>query len=203
MNELTPRQRDVFNAIRDYKARVGFPPTMFELAGLIGCSSPNAAADHVNALKRKGYITVAPGVARGITILGRMRALTLSLSFARCWMERMVLVMRLLPGWKQRSLHYETRSAIPAQRKHILASSKQRPVKGTPSDQPERPRIPERCLCSHYRAASQVTKAIVRVRGGGDHTVPTRPTPPGYRQLQQSAVRRADACRRLGGRQPG
>lgn len=59
MNELTPRQRDVFNAIRDYKARVGFPPTMFELAGLIGCSSPNAAADHVNALKRKGYITVA------------------------------------------------------------------------------------------------------------------------------------------------
>ncbi|MGZ0720310.1 LexA family protein [Kluyvera cryocrescens] len=70
MNELTPRQRDVFNAIRDYKARVGFPPTMFELAGLIGCSSPNAAADHVNALKRKGYITVAPGVARGITILG-------------------------------------------------------------------------------------------------------------------------------------
>ncbi|HAM9331843.1 TPA: LexA family transcriptional regulator [Escherichia coli] len=70
MNELTPRQRDVFNAIRDYKARVGFPPTMFELAGLIGCSSPNAAAGHVNALKRKGYITVAPGVARGITILG-------------------------------------------------------------------------------------------------------------------------------------
>lgn len=70
MNELTPRQGDVLNAIRDYKARVGFPPTMFELAGLIGCSSPNAAADHVSALKRKGYITVAPGVARGITILG-------------------------------------------------------------------------------------------------------------------------------------
>lgn len=70
MNELTPRQGDVLNAIRDYKARVGFPPTMLELAGLIGCSSPNAAADHVNALKRKGYITVAPGVARGITILG-------------------------------------------------------------------------------------------------------------------------------------
>ena len=70
MNELTPRQGEVLNAIRNYKSRVGFPPTMFELAGLIGCSSPNAAADHVNALKRKGYITVAPGVARGITITG-------------------------------------------------------------------------------------------------------------------------------------
>ncbi len=69
MNELTPRQGDVLNAIRGYKARVGFPPTMIELAGLIGCSSPNAAAEHVTALKKKGYITVAPGVARGITIL--------------------------------------------------------------------------------------------------------------------------------------
>lgn len=69
MNELTPRQGEVLNAIKDYKARIGFPPTIFELAGLIGCSSPNAAAEHVNALKRKGYITVAPGVARGITIL--------------------------------------------------------------------------------------------------------------------------------------
>ncbi|MFB5644236.1 LexA family transcriptional regulator [Kluyvera ascorbata] len=69
MNELTPRQGEVLNAIKDYKTRVGFPPTIFELAGLIGCSSPNAAAEHVTALKKKGYITVAPGVARGITIL--------------------------------------------------------------------------------------------------------------------------------------
>ncbi|WP_368894422.1 LexA family transcriptional regulator [Kluyvera ascorbata] len=69
MNELTPRQGEVLNAIKDYKARVGFPPTIFELVGLIGCSSPNAAAAHVTALKKKGYITVAPGVARGITIL--------------------------------------------------------------------------------------------------------------------------------------
>lgn len=70
MNELTPRQGEVLNAIKDYKARIGFPPTIFELAGLIGCSSPNAAAAHLTALKKKGYITVAPGVARGITITG-------------------------------------------------------------------------------------------------------------------------------------
>lgn len=70
MNELTPRQSEVLNAIKEYKARVGFPPSTLELAELIGVSSPNAAADHVNALKKKGYITVAPGVARGITILG-------------------------------------------------------------------------------------------------------------------------------------
>lgn len=42
---------------------------MLELAGLIGCASPNAAAEHVKALKKKGYISVAPGAARGITII--------------------------------------------------------------------------------------------------------------------------------------
>ena len=70
MNGLTRRQNEVLDAIKDYKSRVGFPPTMLELAGLIGCSSPNAATAHVTALKKKGYITVAPGVARGITIIG-------------------------------------------------------------------------------------------------------------------------------------
>ena len=42
---------------------------MLELAGLIGCASPNAAAEHVKALKKKGYISIAPGAARGITVV--------------------------------------------------------------------------------------------------------------------------------------
>ena len=67
--ELTPRQSEVLDAIVLYKDRTGFPPTMLELAGLIGCSSPNAAAEHVKAIQKKGYITVAPGAARGITVL--------------------------------------------------------------------------------------------------------------------------------------
>jgi repressor LexA len=35
----------------------------------MGWASPNAAAEHVNALKRKGYITVARGAARGIALV--------------------------------------------------------------------------------------------------------------------------------------
>ncbi|ELE6988071.1 LexA family transcriptional regulator [Enterobacter kobei] len=69
MIELTSRQSEVLDAIVLYKDRTGFPPTMLELAGLIGCTSPNAAAEHVKALKKKGYISVAPGAARGITII--------------------------------------------------------------------------------------------------------------------------------------
>lgn len=67
--ELTPRQNEVFEAIKVHIEKAGFPPTILELAGLIGCASPNAAAEHVKALKKKGYITIAPGAARGITIV--------------------------------------------------------------------------------------------------------------------------------------
>jgi repressor LexA len=52
MIELTPRQSEVYEAIKVHK-KVGFPPTMLELAELIGCSSPNAAAEHVKALQKK------------------------------------------------------------------------------------------------------------------------------------------------------
>lgn len=59
MMELTPRQNEVFEAIKVHIEKAGFPPTMLELAGLIGCASPNAAVTHVKSLKKKGYITVA------------------------------------------------------------------------------------------------------------------------------------------------
>jgi len=68
MIELTPRQSEVLEAIKVHIEKVGFPPTLVELAGLIGCSSQNAAAEHVKALKKKGYITTASGVARGISL---------------------------------------------------------------------------------------------------------------------------------------
>ncbi|MEY7815915.1 LexA family transcriptional regulator [Enterobacter cloacae] len=69
MMELTLRQYEVYEAIKVHIEKVGFPPTLIELAELIGCSSQNAAAEHVKALKKKGYISIAPGAARGITIV--------------------------------------------------------------------------------------------------------------------------------------
>lgn len=69
MNQLTPRQSEVLDAINLYKERTGFPPTLSELTELIGCSSGNTAAGHVKSLQKKGYISVAPGAARGITVL--------------------------------------------------------------------------------------------------------------------------------------
>ena len=69
--KLTARQQEVLELINDYIADHGFPPTIYELSGLMGCRSPNAANDHLRALQRKGAITITPGVSRGITITGQ------------------------------------------------------------------------------------------------------------------------------------
>lgn len=68
MTTLTTRQQYVLDLLIAYQREHGFPPTNFELAGLLGCSSPNAAADHLRALEKKGAISITRGVSRGITI---------------------------------------------------------------------------------------------------------------------------------------
>lgn len=68
MTKLTLRQQEVLNLLIDYQRKHGFPPTTYELTGMLGCRSPNAAASHLKALERKGAITITRGVSRGISI---------------------------------------------------------------------------------------------------------------------------------------
>ena len=68
MVDLTSRQQHVLDLLIAYQREHGFPPTNFELAGLLGCNSPNAAADHLRALEKKGSISITRGVSRGISI---------------------------------------------------------------------------------------------------------------------------------------
>ncbi|HAT2727215.1 TPA: LexA family transcriptional regulator [Citrobacter freundii] len=65
---LTARQQHVLDTLISFQRKHGYPPTNTELSGLLGCSSPNAAADHLRALERKGAITLTRGVSRGIAI---------------------------------------------------------------------------------------------------------------------------------------
>lgn len=67
---LTARQQEVLNMLADFQRRNGYPPTQKEVAQLMGAASPNAAADILRKLEKKGAITISPGVARGITING-------------------------------------------------------------------------------------------------------------------------------------
>lgn len=68
MHDLTPRQREILNLIREWTETTGFPPTRVEIARRLGFRSPNAAEDHIKALAKKGMLEILPGASRGIRL---------------------------------------------------------------------------------------------------------------------------------------
>ena len=73
MSDLTPRQRQILDFIRDQLEDAGLPPTRAEIATALGFKSANAAEEHLQALARKGVIELVGGTSRGI----RLRSETL------------------------------------------------------------------------------------------------------------------------------
>lgn len=68
MHNLTSRQEQVLNLIKQYADETGYPPTRAEIARLLGYKSANAAEEHIKALARKGAIEIIPGASRGIRL---------------------------------------------------------------------------------------------------------------------------------------
>lgn len=71
-SKLSPRQQEVLGEILEYQELCHRPPTVQELADIMGFKSPNAAAEHLKALERKGFISITKGAARGIKVTGCM-----------------------------------------------------------------------------------------------------------------------------------
>lgn len=69
MNELTDRQAEILQFVRDNLRDKGAPPTRADIAQTFGFSSPNAAERHLRAIEAKGYIQLLSGSARGIRLL--------------------------------------------------------------------------------------------------------------------------------------
>lgn len=95
---LSSRQRETLSLLEGFIDQHGYPPTVQELAELLGISSPNAVSEHLRALQRKKYITLTPGVSRGISINNRSEPA-----------QAMVLLRALvedMPGAKQRALAF-------------------------------------------------------------------------------------------------
>lgn len=70
MRELTPRQEEILNLIREWIETTGLPPTRAEIAQHFGFSSPNAAEQHLKVLAKKGALDLLPGASRGIRLKG-------------------------------------------------------------------------------------------------------------------------------------
>jgi len=65
--ELTKRQTEVLNFLTRYISRVGYPPTLREIAKHFGIKGFSAIKKHLDALEKKGYLTRGSG-ARAIEI---------------------------------------------------------------------------------------------------------------------------------------
>ena len=75
MNELTQRQRQVLEFIRTTQHGSGLAPTLREIAARFGFKSSRAAADHLDALKRKGFVESDSGKARSHRIVSPLHKL--------------------------------------------------------------------------------------------------------------------------------
>lgn len=67
-SQLTARQAEILEVIRNYIAETGRPPSRPELAKMLGIASTNGVFKHLDALARKGAIELAPNAARGIKV---------------------------------------------------------------------------------------------------------------------------------------
>jgi len=69
MKQLTERQNEILDFIRETVAASGMPPTVAEIAEAMGVSSTNGIRQHLQALERKGAIELVPNASRGIRLL--------------------------------------------------------------------------------------------------------------------------------------
>ena len=68
MENLTQRQQQVLDLIRQHIEETGYPPTRADIAQNLGFKSANAAEEHLKALARKGAIEMIAGTSRGIRL---------------------------------------------------------------------------------------------------------------------------------------
>jgi repressor LexA len=67
--KLTQRQTEIFNFLCEFKNKEKMAPTYREIADHFGFKSTKAAADHVQALEKKGFIRRHGRRSRGIEII--------------------------------------------------------------------------------------------------------------------------------------
>jgi repressor LexA len=67
-DQLTSRQREVFEFVRDKIDNRGYGPTVREIGEFFGIASPNGVMCHLKALEKKGLITREPNMSRAIQL---------------------------------------------------------------------------------------------------------------------------------------
>lgn len=71
---LTARQQATLDFIREHLQRRDMPPVLTEIARALGFPHASTAQKCLQALQRKGYVSLLPGKARGIHLRGPARS---------------------------------------------------------------------------------------------------------------------------------
>jgi repressor LexA len=66
--DLTRRQQQILDFIRNSQKSRGVPPTRAEIAEAFGFKSVTAAFEHLRLLAQKGVLELVPGMSRGIRL---------------------------------------------------------------------------------------------------------------------------------------
>jgi repressor LexA len=75
MTGLTKRQRQILDFVLAAQRAGESTPTLREISARFGFKSSRAAADHLDALKRKGFLESNPGKARSLRVLSPLTKL--------------------------------------------------------------------------------------------------------------------------------
>lgn len=70
MEQLSPRQQDVLDFLRQYLEQYGYPPTLREIGRQINITGTAGVVRYLEALEKKGWIKRQPGGSRSITLTG-------------------------------------------------------------------------------------------------------------------------------------
>lgn len=73
MENLTPRQQQILDLLRNFTADHGYAPTVRELCKLAGVSSPDTVQYHLDKLREKGLLEEARGRSRAAQIAAEER----------------------------------------------------------------------------------------------------------------------------------
>src|SRR6202045_4865800 len=69
--DLTKRQQEIFDFIKRYSARHGYPPTVRDIGKAVGLASSSTVHQHLANLERIGMLRRDPSKPRAIELLAR------------------------------------------------------------------------------------------------------------------------------------
>lgn len=69
MDDLTPRQQEIFRFIKSEVLKKGYPPSVREIGYAVGLSSSSTVHGHLGKLEEKGYIRRDPTKPRAIELV--------------------------------------------------------------------------------------------------------------------------------------